>query len=148
VKLRRAALTAAAAASLVGSVMLGTGPASAITAGNCLEGSGGSGYMCYYYHSSYNGAEEGVAGKDNDFTSPGVYFRFANDVTGSTSGEGQGVWNDAGSGANFRTDCKAHIYSAVNETGSELTLSAYPNSGFDNSSLGALNNNNRSQQYC
>lgn len=101
--------------------------------------------LCYYFHSDYVGADEGVSGNDPDLSNPQIYF----DNCGSNcQGLYANVWNDAGSAANFYSSCKAHVFFHASYTGTDVTLSAYPNSGYANPTLGADNNNNRSQKIC
>lgn len=111
--------------------------------------------MCYYYHGSqssppdaYGGAIVGVANADNDFADPTIYFSYPNPSNGSTDGEHDPMDDNAGSGINGREDCKAHIYTGPSQTGTPVTLAAYPQSGYKSPDLGGINNSNRSQKFC
>jgi hypothetical protein len=97
------------------------------------------GPMCFYYHSSYTGARAGIVPAVDDLYS----YTFSN--TGD--GAGKAVANDAGSGINDDSACAAQIWSHVNGTGTVLVLQRYGHVGDRSSTLGALNNNNRSLRW-
>jgi|GEM_PF-2590600 len=139
------------------SAALGTVSASAQAYGECLVGPGPGGYMCYYYHGSqssppdaYGGADEGVGNRDNWFGDPVIFFENPN-VNGTRSsrdGLGDPILDNAGSGANGRTDCKAHVYFSPSLKGTEETFSPYPQNGYESPDLKGLYNNNASQNFC
>lgn len=133
--------TAIGAAALVA---LSVAPASAGAVGPCHNPTAGSaGTLCYFYHSNEQGSQEGVTNKVPDLSSPPIYFE-----GNAGAGEGLRVWNDAGSAGNNRTDCKAHVFFSANYGGPEVTLQPEGQNGSVNPTLGADNNNNRSQNFC
>lgn len=129
-------------------IMLGAIPANAWTKNDCNVGSGSNGSVCYFYNSYLGGSQEGVSGADQNLSSPAIYFQYTNSNSGSDNGMGDPLWNDAGSAANQRTDCKVHIFTGKDYMGLEVTMSAYPNSGWFSSTLGVANNANMSQFFC
>ncbi|MET8257739.1 hypothetical protein [Micromonospora sp. NPDC005205] len=99
------------------------------------------GDMCYYFASNYSGAQTGVWDYNvPDLASPAVYFR------GGGSGSGQRLWNNAGSGYNAdEYNCVA-VYFNQNYGTPALYLARYGQSGFSSTTLGVVNNDNRSQR--
>jgi hypothetical protein len=126
-------LTAAALA-------MGGTPAQATASSNCDPVSFGP--MCYYFHSGYTGGRAGIVPAVND-----LYSWTFSGGTGSNTGNGQAVANNSGSGSNRDRTCTSLTWPHVGGSaggGNALVLSPYPLSGYQNSTLGALNNDNRS----
>ena len=98
-----------------------------------------SGPMCYYYRSSYGGARAGITIQTPDL----AVWTFS----GHSDGNGRNVANNAGSGSNRDKRCTATTWEHVGGPaggGSSIKLNPYGKSGYQHSTLGALNNNNRS----
>jgi hypothetical protein len=132
--IKRVAVTAVVAA---GASLMLAAPAMAAGHANCYTND-----MCYWYQSNFTGSQEGFASSVSDLSSPAQYFQ------GVGTGQGQPVWNNAGSGANFNTTCKAAVYYSAGYQGIRIVLNSYPNSGYASATLGSLSNNDRSHLFC
>ena len=131
-----ARVAASAAVALGASVALAS-PALAAGHANCYTND-----LCYWYQSNFTGSQEGFTTSVSDLANPAQYFQ------GVGTGKGQPVWNDAGSGANYNTTCRAGVYYSAGYAGPHVILSVYPNSGYSSKDLGSVNNNNRSHLFC
>jgi len=96
---------------------------------------------CLYYQSNYGGAKAGIAPAVPDYANPAGYF------PGPGAGAGTRIWNNAGSGQNHDTVCTARVWFSANYGAPFQQLNRYPTSGYASPTLGAVNNDNRSQNW-
>lgn len=137
VRTRMAAVLGTAAIAGAG-VLFAAAPASAATSADCNPRDFGP--MCYFFHSNYGGARAGIVSAVDDLYA----WTFA---PGTGSGAGQAVANNSGSGSNRDSHCQSQTWSHVNGTGNVLTLTRYAVAGYQNPTLGQLNNDNRSLRW-
>lgn len=97
------------------------------------------GPMCYFWASSYGGAQAGFVYNKPDLINPHTW-RFNQPGLG---GSGQQVANNAGSGHNRDSVCTVTIYYGANYATPSITLGP----GLSHPTLGAVNNNNRSHRF-
>jgi hypothetical protein len=138
---RRVAVAFAAMAMSAIAGLAVASPAQATDVNNYCYSGTPNGDMCYWYQSSFGGAKAGLWQAVPDLLNPKVLF------PGPGTGTGHQIANDAGSGANYDTGCWPTIWYAANYTGSHLTLAKYGLAGWYSTTLGVVNNNNRSQNW-
>jgi len=95
--------------------------------------------MCYWYQSNYGGAQTSVLWGVWDLASPPFYFH------GGGAGSGTQLWNNAGSGANYDPDYCVGVYYSQGWGTPALYLAPWGYCCWWSSTLGPVNNNNRSQ---
>lgn len=140
----RIAGCAAAVAALAAPVLLAAGPAQAAPRANCTSGAFQD--HCIFWGQSYNGSHTGVAEAVDNFpvggSTPYVYLS-------SGTGQGQYIGNNNGSDRNLDTACAVTIWYDPGPGGPNITLSKYPQSGYQRagSQLGTLLNNIRAQSW-
>jgi hypothetical protein len=122
-----------------GVVALTAVPAQAATTASSDCSARAYGPMCFYYHSSYTGARAAIVPAVDDLYS----YLFSN--TGD--GHGKAVANNAGSGINDDRTCAAILYEHVNGTGRYIVLSRNGHTGDRSTTLGIINNNDRSMRW-
>jgi hypothetical protein len=108
----------------------------------CRIGAGAP--LAYYFHSYSWGAMNCQNGNVPDLLNPRVkFFQCGKDCDGLN----QQVGNNAGSAANWDTRCSVTVWFHANYQGARTTMGPTGTSTFYSETLGAVNNDNRSQNW-